>query len=92
MALSKSIDTSYGVQASYHKITETKIDWHNRAANLTVQSFIDEAARNTGKLAITTHSYYWAGDDFIFSPAGNVVADAYTKLKLMESWADSIDV
>jgi hypothetical protein len=92
MALSKSIDTSYGVQANYHKITETKIDWHNKVANITVQSFIDEAARTLGKMAIMTHSYYWASDDFIFYPAGNVLADAYTKLKLMESWADSIDV
>jgi len=91
MALSKLIETSYGIQAEYHKITETKIDWHNKVANLTVKSFVSLETRTSGKMPITEHSYYWSGDDFIFTPTTNVLEVAYTKLKLLSQWENSID-
>lgn len=92
MALEKAIETSYGVTASYHKITVTNIDWHNRVANITIAGFIDNAARNTGKIDILKSNYYWAGDDFVFAPDTNVLAVAYAKLKALEQWSDAIDV
>jgi len=92
MALSKLIETSYGVSANYHKITETKIDWHNRIANITVKSFLSSEARTAGKMPIIDHAYYWAGDDFVFAPDSNVIATAYAKLKTMEQWTNAIDV
>ena len=92
MALEKDIQTSYGPVSNYHKITETKVDWHNRIANIAVQSFINSEARTTGKLPIIKHDYYWAGDDFVFAPDTNLLATAYAKLKGMEQWTDAIDV
>lgn len=92
MALWKSIPTSYGIDADYHKITATDVDWLNKTIRINLDTYVTQAIRNSGKAPIMTHSYYWSGDEFSFTNNSNLVAECYTKLKTLEQWSNAQDV
>ena len=92
MALSKTIDTQYGVSANYHKITVSDINWHDKYARIKIGSFVDSDKRAAGANAISTTELYWSGGDFSFDINANILAQFYIKLKTLDQWSDSIDV
>lgn len=81
MALKKNVDTQYGIQATYHKVALTSIDWHARQARLVTVGFIDEEARRAGKVALGTFALDIESKDFNFIPEENIIQKCYEILK-----------
>jgi hypothetical protein len=92
MALSKLIQTGYGIDCNYHKITEVKVDWLRKIASCKLESFLTQDARNAGKMAVISHDYVWSGEQFDFITTDDLVGKMYGKIKLYDAWADSINV
>ncbi len=95
MALQKLITTKFGVSAEYHKVIETRIDWHNKTAMIRVGLFATEEARRTGCSPIRMSLYPRLGEDdgtFPFEIDSPVLASAYAYLKTLDDFVDAIDV
>ena len=88
MALQKSIDTNYGVAATYHNVSG--VAWEKGVAKAKVQiaSYVDLAARQApggiplGRVAFEVDA----------SAAPPTLAEAYAAIKLLPDWADASDV
>jgi len=92
MALEKTTMTTYGVEANYHKISVTDINWHDKNVLFKVASFVSNVERLAGKQPINSWTYSLAGDSFILSPDVNILATLYNYLKTLPEWEGSIDV
>lgn len=92
MALQKTIATTYGVNATYHKIALTNINWHNHQAHIEIISFADQQARNEGKAPLVVNALDFDADTFDFEPTDNIVEEVYNKMKETPEFNGAIDV
>ena len=92
MALEKLRTLSSGVEVSYWKISELRINWHERTAKCTLLGFINKQARDTGKDFVDSRDFRLKGEDFTFTYEGNNVAEAYAKIKEKDEWASAENV
>ena len=82
MALSKQIGTSYGIVASYWKISELELNRIDGSAVIKVFGYYDDYARNNGATPLKTLSYFASGQDLLtYFPTGLEVAQVYAFLK-----------
>lgn len=91
MALSKNLQTRYGVEATYFKVTVNQIDWLNQKAIVVLSGFASEEARRSGSSALIDVPFEWSNNDFCFTPESNIVASSYDKIKTLDSWKDATD-
>ena len=93
MALQKSIEAPSGATAIYHRIIENSIDWAERAATITMASYVDKTARDSGKTPLMYGRYQWGGGDFPYGTdeQENIRGITYAKLKTLPEWADAVD-
>jgi hypothetical protein len=93
MALLKSVETNYGVNASYWKISRTNINWYDGVLSLELWGFFDEAARRANKSTLNIKEYVFGGDDFAnFRGNEKLLDKAYEMLKGLEEWQGSENV
>lgn len=93
LALQKTVQTPYNVEANYHKVALTNVDWYNKRAHIEVLTFKDEETRrDPSKLPLGTFSLDIDTDQFDFTPDSNVVEIAYGKIKLLPGFEDAIDL
>jgi len=93
MALQKNIESQSGAIATYHKIMENSIDWVQKAAVITMASYVDKAARDSEKAPLMYGRYQWGGADFPYGSdeQENIRGITYDKLKTLPEWADVVD-
>lgn len=65
MALSKSIDTDFGVPATYWNIGAVQEDFKGKGTEVTFYGYADEAARIDGKQPLSAGKVQIAGDDYV---------------------------
>jgi hypothetical protein len=94
MALQKTIETNSGVEAQYHMVALTNVDWYAHRAHVEVLSFANQTTRQDGKAPLANRVYDWNDDNgtFDFDVELNIVEQTYTKLKTLPEWDGSIDV
>ena len=92
MALKKKLPTEFGVDANYHKVSITAVDWHKKQARIETLGFIDEAARDEGKQPVLLCGFDCEGAKFDFDINKNIVAQAYEKVKLEPRFEGAEDV
>ena len=80
MAIIKSIDTQYGVVASYWKVSTLNVDWHNKRCELVMAGYADEQAREDGKNPIEFRWFNFFDTDFYLTFDGNNVQESYDRL------------
>jgi hypothetical protein len=92
MALDISINTSYGVQASYHNIA--RFDYSKVAGkiNVLVASYADKAAREAGSQPLNGQSYSFDATGDFLATQQNIVLYLYDKLKTTDTFKDATDV
>jgi hypothetical protein len=88
MALMKSIDTEYGVPATYWMIGNVQEDFRGKSQEITMFGFVDEAQRRANKQPLAVGRSVLAGDKYT---AGASRAQIYALLKAAESWAGAQD-
>ena len=103
MALVKEMTTPYGVNTTYHRIIALNIDWLEKKALVTVGSYAGYELREQDYTPLWTTKYTIAnssfslpfGTDYIpgfdFTPAGNLMEEAYIMLKKSENFRDAVD-
>lgn len=92
MALSLSVETPHGWEATYWKAAVARIDWLTRTSEIFVYGWKDAAARVVGKQFIV-RGYTWNDADFPFTNGlENHTQVAYDKLKTLAEWTGTIDV
>jgi len=87
MALILSINTDYGVQASYWKISKCRVDNDNKQIRADIIGYVDQNARENGSLSVGTK--YFALNQATDSATYNTMIDSpdglltaiYTQLK-----------
>lgn len=67
MALTKTIQTEYGVDAKYHTIVVRNVDDEAREALLVVRSFVSRAAYRNGARALMVHRFVFTPTNFAFT-------------------------
>lgn len=102
MALQKSIETNFGIPATYWKIIKTDFDYLNKSGTLVLCGYISEQSRQDGKSHIDVRHYRVISQNFdnYFAPTAidpqdnNQVKKSYIYIKDLENseFADAIDV
>lgn len=102
MALQKSIDTSYGVMAEYHKIVRIADDRVHRQAEVVVHAFKDAGSKTKQPLSVvclvfsdsqpTADGPYCLDVVVENSPGVNHVSQAYTAIKQLPEYEGAVDV
>lgn len=91
MALQKSITNQItAVNNEYWKVTDTRIDWHNKTGEIVLSGFVNEQARLDGKkptglyvMSITEETMPTVDD--------NLVVFGYTYFKTLPEFDGAID-
>lgn len=65
MALGKSLNTNYGVNAKYWKITAIHLACNFNKCQIGVSGYLDEESRNEDKNPICTEMYTIKDDNFL---------------------------
>lgn len=91
MALSKIIPTPYGVDATYHKINNIAISWHNKTCFVDFYSYLNLEARENDKYPLSSMYYEFINTDFTFQVEDNITERVYEKIKLLPEWQDATD-
>ena len=91
MALSKTMTTPYGVNATYHKINNITISWHSRTCFVDFYSYLNLEARESNKYPLASAYFQFIEDDFTFDVDSNITEQVYTKIKLLQEWQDATD-
>lgn len=86
MALEIKIETAFGVDAMYHRLTEVHYDFRTKAGNAVLACYKDKAARTADKAPLTNYSVVL--NDVADLDAENI----YTAVKLDEKFATAKDV
>lgn len=87
MSLQITLTTNYGVNATYHKVISTNIDYLNQSAHVVLAGYSDQTALTNGNQPLTVTMFDWSGIDFPFTVAAQDAAGAdtlglsYTKIK-----------
>lgn len=91
MALSKNIETSFGVTASYHKIADINISWHKKECGVTIECYLNEQSRLDNKSPLTSFFYYYNEVSFDIDVEGNLTEQLYNKIKQESEFIDATD-
>lgn len=67
MALEKTIESSTGAPAQYHRIPSLRIDWNNKIAAGVIASFYTKEARDANKGALGSNEFTMVGRQFPFT-------------------------
>lgn len=89
MALSKEIDTPFGVKASYVRLSSMQVYFAERCVDVVLSGYLDEAARRGGAQPLTAHHHRLSLDDVGDDPAR---ASIYPALKALPDWDGATDV
>lgn len=81
MALLKELSSSYGVTASYHRVTCVSINALTKEVTICVASYISKEKRDEGFEFIDSLDIYVPADDYDQFLEGNVLSCAYAWLK-----------
>lgn len=65
MALSKSIDTDFGVPATYWNIGAVQEDFKGQGTEVTFYGYADKASRDAGKQPLSAGKVQIAGDEYV---------------------------
>lgn len=65
MALSKSIDTDFGVPATYWNIGAVQEDFKGKGTEVTFYGYADKESRDGGKQPLSAGKVQIAGDDYV---------------------------
>lgn len=79
MAIQFTYETATGLvlDTAYAKITKCSIDYKNKIADISVELFIDEAARTAGKDALQSLSINYPSSFALADPKDIVARDAF---------------
>jgi len=93
MALQISINTEYGIPATYWKITTCSINWLNKYCHVTLLGWSDKAAREAGRQYLALREFDWNGDKFPFieSEPQNEREISYAKIKEADEFKTASD-
>lgn len=86
MALEIKIETVFGVDATYHKLTEVHYDFRTKLGNAVLACYKDKVARTADKAPLTNYSV--ALNDVADLDANNI----YLAVKLDEKFVTAKDV
>ncbi len=82
MALEKQIETQYGIDATYWRLTQIQIDYANESAAATLSGYPSQSARQRSALHISHRNYRFSSDNFSgFGHEANNTAVAYQKIR-----------
>lgn len=88
MAISLSLDTDYGVPASYHRITGAQVYYNDWCVDVTVMGYVSQTARKDGMQPVTVHSIRVPLDDVGAEPTRTAI---YATIKAMPRFAGAVD-
>lgn len=88
MALNKSIQTPYGIAASYWKIGNITEDYVNLNMQITMLGYVSQEARLAGKAPIISKCEVIDGEEY---EADDSREGLYTLLKSREDWTNATD-
>lgn len=78
MALLKSIDTDFGIQAEYWNIGAVQEDFKGKGTEVTVYGYASKEAKDAGKQPLSAGKIQIAGDEYV---AGADRAALYAVIK-----------
>lgn len=78
MALLKSIDTDFGIQAEYWNIGAVQEDFKGKGTEVTVYGYASKEAKDAGKQPLSAGKIQIAGDEYV---AGADRATLYAIIK-----------
>ena len=91
MALQIELLTKFGTPATYWKIVETNINWHEKRSHITLAGWIDKQARLDGHTPIDFRTFDWSGTEYPFETSvldeedKNALTVAYEKIKSLST-------
>lgn len=88
MAISLSLDTDYGVPASYHRITGMQFYYNDWCVDVTVMGYVNQTARQHGRQPVTVHSIRVPLDEVGDEPCRAAI---YAAIKAMPRFAGAVD-
>ena len=88
MALLKSIQTNYGIDATYWNIFSFNEDFKNKINEIVVVGYVSQEARLAGSDPVNWKNITWVENDYIPDATR---AEVYAKLKTTE-FTDAQDV
>ena len=91
MGFRKSIDTEFGVPATYWNIGGKQEDFKGSGVELTMYGWTDKAARDAAKQPLASGTTRFAGDDYA-NVADASRANLYRALKATDAWTGAEDV
>ena len=96
MALRKSIDSNFGVAATYWHILRTDVNWKTLRANLEVVGYVNEEARRTNKEQVLSKVVNIDISGMAFIPMNSLfelasIVYGFVKLQIPE-FADAEDI
>jgi hypothetical protein len=92
MALKKVIMTQYGVEAEYHKVILTNVDWLSKKAHCEVAVYLNQQARTENKMFLSSYALDIDETVFDFTCEDNLVSKTYEKLKLLPELEGATDI
>ena len=102
MALQKSIDTNFGIPATYWRVIKTELDYLNSQGTVLLSGYISEQSRQENKQHLAVRHFRINSNDFntyfvpdVINPLDiNQVKNSYLYIKNLENseFADAIDV
>jgi hypothetical protein len=93
MALSKSIATPAGVAATYWTITSCARDFVGQALRFTIAGFLDQAASDGGKAALSAQDFTLGPADFGGKAMDTLtLVDLYAYAKAQAMFAGATDL
>ncbi len=88
MALIKSIDTDFGIPATYWNIGAVQEDFNDLGTDVTVYGYANKAARDVGKQPLSAGKVQIAGDEYV---AGADRSALYNIIKQRPEFDGAID-
>jgi hypothetical protein len=88
MALIKSIDTDYGISASYWNIGAVQEDFKGKGTEVTFYGYASKETRDAGKQPLSSGKVQIAGNEYV---AGADRAALYTIIKQKPEFEDAED-
>lgn len=92
MGLIKNLDSSYGIEAAYHRVTCVSINAISKEITICVASYISKEKRDLGFEFIDSIDITVPPEDYLKFLEGNAISVSYTWLKEnIEGFEDATD-
>jgi hypothetical protein len=89
MALNKSINTEYGIPATYWNIGAVQEDFKGKGTEVTFYGYASQEARQEGKQPLSAGKFQIAGDEYV---ADANRPELYAILKLRPEFEGATDI